>query len=206
MAKEIAPIILSCGVWDPYLSKLKVKRECFNTGVVAAIQKGSDTSLHPLEIPAVLCVTWYWYYNCACTVVGVTNCTADHLLRHICHCFSPSIHWWIQPYHIPSNSQGYCGITEPGLDFSNLQATIQHYYSQGLASSNHKCYRVSQLCYTTFCNQPKRTPILTMEMTLLLFIAHLAEGELDYTSIKVYLSVICSMHVTSSHHFVFSQQ
>ena len=43
-------------------------------------------------------------------------------------------------------------------------------------------------------------------MTLLLFIAHLAEGELAYTSIKVYLSTIRSMHVTSDHHLVFYQQ
>ena len=40
-------------------------------------------------------------------------------------------------------------------------------------------------------------------MTLLLFIAHLAKEGLAYTSIKVYLSAIRSMHVTSGHHLVF---
>ena len=66
-------------------------------------------------------------------------------------------------------------MTEPGLDLYKLQATIQHYYSQGLALSTRKCYTAGQLRYITFCNQSKRTPIPTTEITLLLFIAHLAK-------------------------------
>ena len=49
MTKEMAPIILCCGVWGPHLSKSWVKFECDNTSVVAAIHKGSardDTSMH----------------------------------------------------------------------------------------------------------------------------------------------------------------
>ena len=45
-----------------------------------------------------------------------------------------------------------------------------------------------------------------MEMSLLHFIAHLFKEGLAYTSIKVYLSAIRSMHVTSGHHNIFSQQ
>ena len=84
MAKEMAPIILSCGVWGPHLSKSLVKFKCNNTSVVAAICKGSardDTSMHLLK-----CL-WFFvaHYDIDITIVhvaGVTNCTADHLSRH----------------------------------------------------------------------------------------------------------------------------
>ena len=83
-AKEMAPIILSCEVWGPQLSKSRVKFECDNTSVVTAIRKGSardDTSMHLLR-----CL-WYFvaHYDIDITnvhVAGVTNCTADHLSRH----------------------------------------------------------------------------------------------------------------------------
>ena len=83
MAKEMAPIILSCGVWGPHLSKSQVKFECDNTSVVAAIRKGSardDTTMHLLR-----CL-WFFvaHYDIDITIVhvaGVTNCTADHLSR-----------------------------------------------------------------------------------------------------------------------------
>ena len=52
MAKEMAPILLSCGAWGPHLTRLRVKFECDNSSVVAAIQKGSakdDTTMHLLR-------------------------------------------------------------------------------------------------------------------------------------------------------------
>ena len=160
--------------------------------MVAAIQKGlarGDTSIHLLR-----CL-WFFvsHYDIDITIVhvaGVTNCTADHLSRHHMSLFFSQFTGGYRPYHTPSSSQGYCGITEPGLDFSKLQATTQHYYSQGLAPLTHKCYRVGQLHYITFCNHSKRTPIQTTQMTLLLFIAHIDKEGLVYTSIKVYLSAI----------------
>ena len=84
MAKEMTPIILSCGVWGPYLSKLRVQFECDNTSVVAAIKKGSardDTSMHLLR-----CLRFFVsHYDNDITIIhvaGVTNCTANHLSRH----------------------------------------------------------------------------------------------------------------------------
>ena len=74
IAKEMA---LSCGVWGSYLSKLRVRFECDNTSVVAAIQKGSardDTSMH------LLSCLWFFVSNYDIDikivhVAGVTNCT-----------------------------------------------------------------------------------------------------------------------------------
>ena len=116
--QEMVPIILiSCGVWD-----LRVQFESDNTSVVAAIQKGSvrdDTSMHLLR-----CL-WFFvsHYDIDITIVhvaGVTNCTADHLSRHHMSLFFSQSTGGYHPYHTPSSSQEYCGITKPGLDFSKL--------------------------------------------------------------------------------------
>ena len=92
------------------------------------------------------------------------------------------------------------------MDIPSLQRAIQHYYSQGLALSTHKSYQAGQLRYLSFCNQFNRIPTPTTETTLLLFIAYLAKDGLAYTSIKVYLSAIRNMHITSGHHHIYSQQ
>ena len=41
MSKELVPIVLSCAVWGPSLSRKRVMFQCDNAGVVAAIRKGS---------------------------------------------------------------------------------------------------------------------------------------------------------------------
>ena len=41
MAKELVPTVLSCAVWGPQMSRKSVLFQCDNTGVVAAIKKGS---------------------------------------------------------------------------------------------------------------------------------------------------------------------
>ena len=41
MPKELVPIVLSCAVWGPSLSRKRVLFQCDNAGVVAAIRKGS---------------------------------------------------------------------------------------------------------------------------------------------------------------------
>jgi predicted ATP-grasp superfamily ATP-dependent carboligase len=41
MAKELVLIVISCAVWGPLLSRKSVLFRCDNTGVVAAVKKGS---------------------------------------------------------------------------------------------------------------------------------------------------------------------
>ena len=103
-------------------------------------------------------------------------------------------------------SHGYCGITKSRLDISSLQTAVQHYYSQGLAVSTHKCYQAGQLCYLSFCRQLSINPVPTTQRTLLLFTAYLAKEGLAYTFIKVYISAIRNMHITLGHHHSYSQQ
>ena len=52
----------------------------------------------------------------------------------------------------------------------------------------------------------QHNPIPAQEPTLLLFATHLAISGLSHTTIKVYLSAIHSMHVTTGQHTVFHQQ
>ena len=81
MAKEMAPILLSCGVWGRLLARERVRFECDNSSVVATIQKGSakhDAAMHLLR-----CL-WLFvaHYDIDISIVhipGITNCMADHL-------------------------------------------------------------------------------------------------------------------------------
>ena len=52
MAKEMVPIMLSCAVWGPDLSRKSVCFQCDNLSVVAAVNKGSakePTVMHLLH-------------------------------------------------------------------------------------------------------------------------------------------------------------
>ena len=50
----------------------------------------------------------------------------------------------------------------------------------------------------------QHNPIPTHESTILLFVMHLATSGLSHTTIKLNLSAICSMHVATGQHTVFS--
>jgi len=99
MAKEMAPIIMSCAVWGPLLIR-SFKSD--NTSIVAAITKGSandDLCMHLLR-----CL-WFFvaYYDISISIVyvpGHTNCTADHLSRHHMTLFSFCTHRQIHPQHL----------------------------------------------------------------------------------------------------------
>ena len=57
----------------------------------------------------------------------------------------------------------------------------------------------------TFCNQTNITPVHTSESTLLLFVSYLASLNLSYTTIKVYLSGLRSIHVAAGNHDSFTK-
>ena len=60
--------------------------------------------------------------------------------------------------------------------------------------------------YLTFCQSITHIPMLTSELTLLLFVAHLAQSHLSYSTIKVYLSAIRHLHLTAGLLDTFSAQ
>ena len=91
------------------------------------------------------------------------------------------------------------------MDITPIQAAIQYYYQNGLATATQKCYSTRQQRYKQFCKQASRTGIPTSESTLLLFAAHLAQSGLAHTSIKVYFSAIGNLHTAHSHHEAYPQ-
>ena len=81
-----------------------------------------------------------------------------------------------------------------------------HYYSAGTSSTTQRSYLAGLKRYTTFCSQAKLIPIPTTEATLLLFVTHLANQNLAYSTIKVYLAAVRSAHVAQGKHRFFESQ
>jgi len=116
------------------------------------------------------------------------------------------IHRWIGS-PLPARRIAQVSISKgPRLDINKLEEAVQYYYEQGLAPSTKKSYLAGQKCYLFFCSAICRQPIPTSEDILLTFISHLAQEGLAYTTIKVYLSAVRSLHVATSHHETFSSQ
>ena len=84
MAKELAPIMLSCIVWGPKLATKHTLFQCDNAGLVAAIKKGSSkdqTVMHLLRS------MWFFtaLFDIEMTIEhipGVSNTAADMLSRN----------------------------------------------------------------------------------------------------------------------------
>ena len=82
----------------------------------------------------------------------------------------------------------------------------QKYYVNGLASTTRSTYAAGQYRFTTFCLAINAEPIPTTERVLSLFVTHLATDNISHATIKVYLSAIRHMHVTSGKLQHFNQQ
>ena len=92
------------------------------------------------------------------------------------------------------------------LDITNLQNSIHRYYYQGLALSTQRLYSTGQARYHSFCHQLHCLPLPSTEHILLLFVAHLVNEGLVYSTIKVYLSALHNLHVATGHHQIFASQ
>ena len=84
MAKELVPIVLSCGSWGPLLARKRALFQCDNSSVVDAIKKRS--SKDPLVMHLLRCL-WLFVavYDIDLTaehIAGITNQVADMLSRN----------------------------------------------------------------------------------------------------------------------------
>ena len=124
MAKELAPIVLSCCVWGPRLAKHSVLFECDNSSVVAALANGTakdNVAMHLLR------VLWFFIAHYDIELIpkhipGVVNRTADHLSRHNMQCFfslNPQASAASTP--VPPSLQALLAI--PGLDWTSSSFT-----------------------------------------------------------------------------------
>ena len=87
-----------------------------------------------------------------------------------------------------------------------LQAVLQRYYINGIATTTRSTYAAGQKLYNIFCSRTNRTTVPATEETLLLFVAYMITLNLSHATIKVYLSAVRHMHVTAGLHSDFSQQ
>ena len=83
MAKELVPIVISCAIWGPLLSRRSILFKCDNTGVVAAVKKGS--AREPL-VMHLLRTLWFFvaHFDISINIehiAGVHNGVADTLSR-----------------------------------------------------------------------------------------------------------------------------
>ena len=105
-----------------------------------------------------------------------------------------------------SSTRSTCGYLFPTVSAvpasCELTAKCQFYLSNGLAPLTWCVYGSAQCQFLAFCSQdtPRNLchillPLLpASKQTLMHFYAHLADG-LHHSSIKVYLSVVCSLHI-----------
>ena len=75
----------------------------------------------------------------------------------------------------------------------------QFYLANGLAPSTHQVYGSAQRQFLEFCSQDIPSDLghpllLASEQSLICFCAHLVD-RLYHSSIKIYLSAVCSLHI-----------
>lgn len=126
MSKELAPIVISCVVWDPYLRCQQVLFQCDNKSLVAAITKGY--SKDPSVMRILRCL-WFFvaFFDISFSIehiVGATNCAADMLSRNnMLSFFSlyPQVHRLPTPLPMPLlDIIAPCGPDWTSSTFNNL--------------------------------------------------------------------------------------
>ena len=210
MARGLVPIILSCGVWGPYLTRQCILFQCNNYSLVAAINRVS--SKHPLVMHLLRClwlfVALYDIDMVAEHIAGATNQVADMLSINQSDQFLsqyPQESWFptllpplllliVSPHKLDWTSQSFRDCFKDTM------------YLNGSAPTTRNTYAADQKQYITFCSHANRIPIPTSESTLLLFVTHLTTLNLSYATIKVYLSAVRHMHVTTGQHSKFTHQ
>jgi len=81
MAKELVPIIFTCIVWGPHLSRQQINFQCDNTNLVVAINKGASKDKFVMHLLRSLSffIANFDIHLTATHLPGIVNVTADHL-------------------------------------------------------------------------------------------------------------------------------
>ena len=131
--------------------------QCNNTGVVAAIKKGSakgEVVMHLLRALWFFCA----HFDIAITIEHLPeaqNCTADQLSHYNMHSlFLANPQAVLLPTPLPPELLQIVVAMSP--DWTS-QSAVHHSYHQGLATSTQKCYQAGQKRYLSFCSQARRT-------------------------------------------------
>ena len=80
---------------------------------------------------------------------------------------------------------------------SNLESSVQRYFSKGLAKSTLTVYKSAQNRYLTFCSAYQFQPLPLTEPFVCYFSAFLADQGLRLQSIKAYISAIRHLQISA---------
>ena len=83
-----------------------------------------------------------------------------------------------------------------------MRASAQQYFNQGISAATRKAYTTGLKKYSTFCSQTKLQPVPATEDTLILFVTHLAQQNLSYGTIQVYLSAVRYYHIANQEYSI----
>ena len=89
---------------------------------------------------------------------------------------------------------------------THLTSLTNELFRDGLASSTRNTYSAGQQQFYSFCRFIKCCPVPSTEATLVLFVSHLAEFNIAYATIKVYLAAVRQLYVSTELHVQFSLQ
>ena len=85
------------------------------------------------------------------------------------------------------------------LVIAEVDRTVEHYFSQGLAPSSQKVYAAGIKRYNDFCSQFRLRSLPATELVLCHFVAMLARDNIAHASLRVYLSAVRQLHLESGH-------
>ena len=98
--------------------------------------------------------------------------------------------------HCPPGEPGARGPAGAGLDLPALERAVQDYYSQGIAHSTARSYKLAQNRYSGFCRKLGVPAVPLTETTCCKFVASLATEGKKHTSIKCYLSATRHLRIS----------
>ena len=81
------------------------------------------------------------------------------------------------------------------VDISQLEEMVRVFIDSSIAPATAQVYATSQRRYLAFCRSSRLTPLPTSEHQLCLYVAHLASGGLQHSSIKGYLSAVRRLQI-----------
>ena len=99
-----------------------------------------------------------------------------------------------------------CLPVSGALDQGQLLTSTCQFFEAGLTSNTRTTYAAGIRRYTNFCKATKLRILPASEPTLILFVTHLATGNISQATIKVYLSAVRHIHVLWGLHNSFNQQ
>ena len=91
------------------------------------------------------------------------------------------------------------------MDITFLEATVQKFYTCGIAKSTDRTYTSAKKRFLKFCLTYNITLFSASETTLCLFVSYLAKEGLHYQSIRAYLSALRHLYISQGQPDPFTQ-